>query len=88
MLRIAILSTAISAKVFEQDTLPNPPNGTETEVNGELILLFEDEEEAVAYLDELEDYSTGLDNKSPEKPVINALVSAINNDEFVQAYLR
>jgi phage gp29-like protein len=88
MLRIAIPSPTISAKVFERGTLPTPPNGTETEVNGELILLFEDEEEAVAYLDELEDYSTELDSKSPEKPIINALVSAINNDEFVQAYLR
>jgi phage gp29-like protein len=88
MLRIAIPATTISAKVFEQNILPTPPNGTETDVGGELVLLFEDEEEAVAYLDELEDYSTELDNKSPEKPVINALVSAINNDEFVQAYLR
>lgn len=88
MLRIAIPSTTISAKVFEQHTLPTPPNGTETEVSGELVLLFEDEEEAVAYLDELEDYSTELDHNSPEKPVINSLISAINNDEFVQAYLR
>ncbi|MCQ6956899.1 hypothetical protein [Mucilaginibacter aquariorum] len=88
MLRIAIPSTTISAKVFEQHTLLTPPNGTETEVSGELVLLFEDEEEAVAYLDKLEDYSTELDHKSPEKSVINALVSAITNDEFVQAYLR
>jgi hypothetical protein len=88
MLRITIPSSAVSAKVFEQDTLPTPPNGTETEVNGELILLFEDEEEAVAYLDELEDYSTDLDDASADRPVVNELISAINNDEFVQAYLQ
>jgi hypothetical protein len=50
--------------------------------------LFEDEEEAVAYLDDLEEYTADLDNKSPAKPVINALITAINNDEFVQAYLQ
>ncbi|QHS57308.1 hypothetical protein GWR56_17830 [Mucilaginibacter sp. 14171R-50] len=64
------------------------PNGTDTEVSGKLVLLFEDEQEAVAYLDELEDHATKLDSGSPQKPVINALVSAIYNDQFVQAYLR
>ncbi|MES2266008.1 MAG: hypothetical protein V4520_04570 [Bacteroidota bacterium] len=88
MLKISVPSNTLAANVFEQTDLPTPPNGTETEINGELILLFEDEEEAVAYLDELEDYATELDAEAPEKPAINALVSAINNDEFVQAYLQ
>ncbi|MET3981549.1 phage gp29-like protein [Mucilaginibacter sp. UYP25] len=88
MLKIAIPSATLSATVFGQETLPTPPNGTKTEANGDLILLFEDEEEAVAYLDELEDYATELDANAPEKPAINALISAINNDEFVQAYLQ
>lgn len=79
---------AFTAAVFEQYALPIPPNGTETELSGNVILLFEDEEEAVAYLDELEDYATELDDDAPEKPYINALASAINNDEFVQAYLQ
>ena len=88
MLKITVPSPSITANVFEQASLPKPPNGTETEINGELILLFEDEEEAVAYLDKLEDYATELDANAPQKPAINALVSAINNDEFVQAYLQ
>ncbi|GGH05062.1 hypothetical protein [Mucilaginibacter phyllosphaerae] len=88
MLRIDIPSSAIAANVFTQETLPTPPNGTETEINGDLILLFEDEAEAVAYLDELEDYAAELDGGSPEKTSVNALVSAITNDEFVQAYLQ
>lgn len=87
MLRIAIPSS-VSAKVFEPDTLPTPPNGTETELNGDLVLLFEDEEEAVAYLDELEDYASELDGESAERDTITTLVGAINNDEFVQAYLQ
>ncbi|MCO5934856.1 MULTISPECIES: hypothetical protein [Mucilaginibacter] len=88
MLKIDIPTANVSAKVFEQHTLPTPPNGTETEINGELILLFEDEEEAVAYLDKLEDYASELDDNSAERATINALVTAINNDEFVQAYLQ
>jgi hypothetical protein len=91
MLRIDIPSTAdvtIANRTFDEYGLPKPYNGTDTEVNGDLILLFEDEEEAVAYLDDLEEYTADLDNKSPAKPVINALITAINNDEFVQAYLQ
>ncbi|WP_374949110.1 hypothetical protein [Mucilaginibacter sp.] len=90
MLRINVPSTAentITANIFDDYGLPTTPNGTDTEINGDLILLFEDEEEAVAYLDELEDYADDLDNESPAKPVINGLITAINNDEFVQAYL-
>lgn len=88
MLKIDIPSQTLTPNAFEQTDLPTPPNGTETEINGDLILLFEDEEEAVAYLDELEDYSADLNDDAPEKTVINALIGAINNDEFVQAYLQ
>ncbi|MBD1392284.1 hypothetical protein [Mucilaginibacter glaciei] len=90
MLRIDIPSTAdakINNSIFDDYGLPTSENGTDTEVNGDLIMLFEDEEEAVAYLDELEDYAGDLDNNSPAAPIVNALITAINNDEFVQAYL-
>jgi hypothetical protein len=88
MLRIDISSAGITGTTLGEYHLPTPPNGTETEINGDLILLFEDEQEAVAYLDVLEDYTTKLDNHSPQKPIVNDLVIAINNDEFVQAYLQ
>ncbi|MFD0765101.1 hypothetical protein ACFQZI_09550 [Mucilaginibacter lutimaris] len=88
MLKIDIPSQTLAYHTFEQTNLPSPPNGTETEVNGDLVLLFEDEEEAVAYLDELEDYAEDLDANAPEKAVINALIGAINNDGFVQSYLQ
>jgi hypothetical protein len=86
MLRIDLAQAGLASNVFEQYNLPSPINGTDTEVNGAPILLFDDEEEAVEYLDTLEDYSGGIDNDAPEKPVLNALIGAINNDEFVQAY--
>jgi hypothetical protein len=90
MLRIDIQSngTEISREVFETYALPVPPNGTDTEINGDLILLFDDEEQAVAYLDELEEHASSLDNDSPAKQPLNVLISAISNDEFVQAYLQ
>ncbi|MBL4678851.1 MAG: hypothetical protein JKY70_22065 [Mucilaginibacter sp.] len=80
-------SPAFTSSVFDEYTLPKPSNGFETELNGDVILLFEDEEDAVAYLDSLEDYATELDNDAPQKQYINTLVSTITNDEFVQAYL-
>ena len=86
MLRIDIAQPDLAGNIFEQYNLPSPPNGTDTEVNGSPILLFEDEQEAVEYLDTLEDYSGNLDHEGPEKPVLNAMIVAINNDEFVQAY--
>jgi hypothetical protein len=91
MLRIDIPSASspsITNRTFEDYALPTPPNGTETEINGDVILQFEDEEEAVAYLDELEDYAAEIDNNSPVKNIINALITTISNDEFVQAYLQ
>jgi hypothetical protein len=88
MLRIDVSSADITQAIFEQYNLPTPPNGTETEVNGDVILLFEDEEEAVAYLDELEDYASEIEGSSPEKALVNTLATAINSDEFVQTYLQ
>jgi hypothetical protein len=88
MLRIDVSSASINGTTLSEYNLPAPPNGTETEINGDLILLFEDEQEAVAYLDVLEDYTSQLDNHSPQKLAVNNLVTAINNDEFVQAYLQ
>ncbi|TWR26046.1 hypothetical protein FPZ42_10470 [Mucilaginibacter achroorhodeus] len=91
MLKIDIPQTgspAFTAAAFDQFDLPTPPNGTDAEINGDVVLLFEDEEEAVDYLDELEDYSASLDNDADAKPYLNALINTIRNDEFVQAYLR
>ena len=81
-------SPAFKAVAFDQFDLPIPPNGIDAEVNGDVVLLFEDEEEALDYLDELEDFSASLDSDAVAKPYLNTLVSIISNDEFVQAYLR
>lgn len=88
MLRIDTAQTGFVGNVLEKFNLPAPSDGFDTEVNGSLVLLFEDEQEAVTYLDVLEDRIGKLDSADPARPFLNALVLAINNDEFVQAYLR
>jgi len=88
MLKIDTAQAGFVGNVLQNYNLPAPSGGFDTEINGSLILLFEDEREAVDYLDILEDYATKLDGTSPEKTFLDALVLAINNDEFVQAYLQ
>ncbi|AMR33288.1 hypothetical protein A0256_18610 [Mucilaginibacter sp. PAMC 26640] len=73
--------------MFDEYSIPKPPNGTDTEVNEDVILLFDDEQQAVTYLDELEDYADDVDDESPEKDILNALITAISDDSFVQTYI-
>ena len=91
MLRINIPSTGKSQLTFasfEKNDLPKPPNGIDEEINGDLVLFFDDEEQAVNYAYALEDLSNGIDdNASPIKLAINDIVVAVNGDEFVQTYL-
>ncbi|MGZ3966249.1 MAG: hypothetical protein ACXVJC_14845 [Mucilaginibacter sp.] len=91
MLRINVPSTGKSQLTFasfEKNDLPKPPNGIDEEINGDLVLLFDNEEEAVNYAYALEDISNSIsDTKSPTKSAINDIVVSINGDEFVQTYL-
>jgi len=90
MLRIEIPSTEnnlVDRAQIDRYELPAPPNGTDTEINGNLILMFDDEEQAVAYLYALEDRAGNLSDDAPERPLFNTLISAISNDGFVQTYL-
>jgi hypothetical protein len=74
---------------FKQYGLPEPSSGIDAEINGDLILKFEDEDEAVDYIGQLEDLSSELNNKSSVQNIaINGIILAIRNDEFVQSYLQ
>jgi hypothetical protein len=92
MLQITIPSNgraALTFSSFENSDLPKPPNGINQEINNDVILLFDDEEQAVAYADELEDISTAInDNESSKKLALNDIIVAIKSDAFVQAYLK
>jgi hypothetical protein len=92
MLQITIPSNGragLTFSSFENSDLPKPPNGIDEEINDDVILLFDDEEQAVAYADELEDISTAVnDNNSPKKLALNDIIVAIKGDAFVQEYLK
>ncbi len=90
MLRIAIPSNTASElnyASFERYELPQPPSGIDAEVNNDLILQFEDEDEAITYADQLETLSDNLDDETtPQYIAINDIITAIRNDEFIQDY--
>jgi hypothetical protein len=92
MLRITVPSTSASQltfSTFESYGLPAPLNGADAEINGDVILKFEDEEEAIVYAGQLEELSNGLNDKSsPQNIAIGDIIMAIRNDEFVQSYIQ
>ncbi len=82
-------SSNLSFSTFEDFELPPPPNGVDAEVNNDLILKFEDEEDAIVYADQLEVLASELDDKTtPQYEAIGYITVAIRNDEFVQSYSR
>ena len=67
MLHITIPSNSrsnLNFSTFEEYQLPAPPNGIDAEINNDVILKFEDEEEAISYAEQLEDLSNELNDKS------------------------
>jgi hypothetical protein len=74
---------------FEDYQLPAPINGVDAEINGDVILRFEDEDEAIDYAGQLEDIAMGLSDKTtPQYLAINDIIVSIFNDEFVKSYSR
>jgi hypothetical protein len=79
----------LTFSTFEDIDLPVPLNGIVAEINGDAVLKFDDEEDAINYAGELEDLSLKLNNKSSlENIAINDIILAIRDDEFVQSYLQ
>ncbi|WP_428331272.1 hypothetical protein [Mucilaginibacter sp.] len=92
MLRISIPSdtrSQLNFNTFEEYELPAPLSGVDAEINNDVILKFEDEEEAVIYAEQLENLSNELDDKSSIQNIaIGDIIMAIRNDEFVQSYIQ
>lgn len=90
MLRITVpsgASSGLSFSTFERYGIPAPTSGVDGEINDDLVLKFEDEEEAIAYADQLENLSGELNDKTtPQYGAINDVIMAIRNDEFIQSY--
>jgi hypothetical protein len=68
--------------------IPPPPNGFDSEENNDVIMKFEDEQEAIDYSYELDSYANSIDNKSEEYRIVTAIVKSISDDEFVQNYIQ
>jgi hypothetical protein len=56
------------------------PDGIDSEVNNSLVLLFDDEEKALEYTNQLRQLS------GSQKKAGNEIIAAIENDEFVSTY--
>lgn len=90
MLRITIPSGKtedLNFNTFQNYELPAPPDGIDAEINNNVILKFEDEEEAIVYAKQLENLSNELTDKSSAQNIaIGQIITAIRNDEFVRGY--
>lgn len=91
MLNISIRSvsnTNLTFAAFQQYEIPAPAGGANIEGDNNLVLQFEDEEDAITYVEQLENLSNQLNNKdTPQYQAINDIIMSIRNDEFVQGYL-
>jgi len=90
MLNILIPSSGpskLSFSLFEEYGIPAPLSGVDEEINGDVILKFEDEEEAVVYAEQMENMANELNDKSTTQYLaINDIIVAVRNDEFVQSF--
>lgn len=91
MLIIEISSDGISPITFtelEGYNIPAPPNGFDSEINNNVIMRFDDEQQAIDYSYELDSYANTLDNKSGEYQIATRIIKAISDDEFVRSYIQ
>jgi hypothetical protein len=91
MLRIEIPSDGLSGLSFnelEKHEIPAPPNGFSSEINNNVIVQFDDEQQAIDYAHYLDAYAGSIDHQSQEYRIINDMIKAIGDDGFVQSYVQ
>jgi hypothetical protein len=72
---------------FESYDIPAPVSGADAEINNNLVLKFEDEDEAIEYAEQLENLANEINDKTTTQYLsINDIIVAIWNDEFIQSY--
>jgi hypothetical protein len=90
MLNITVPSNGpsnLTFSSFERYGIPAPLSGVDAEINDDVILKFEDEDEAITYAEQLENMANEINDKSTTQYLaINDIIVAIWNDEFVQGY--
>ncbi len=91
MLRIEIPYTGASGLTFtklENYEIPAPPYGFNPEINNNVVMQFDDEQQAIDYAHELDAYSHSIDAESMEYIIITDIIGAVGDDPFVQAYIQ
>ena len=82
-------NTNLTFSAFKGFDIPAPTGGADVEGQDNLVLKFDDEEDAITYLEQLENLSNQLNDKNtPQYQAINDIIMSIRNDEFVQGYSR
>lgn len=92
MLRIHVTSDGLSGLDFTKLTqlhIPEPENGFSAEVNNTVVMAFGNEQDAIDYAHQVDEYAETLHNeKSEELLAASDIIKAIGDDEFVQAYIQ
>jgi hypothetical protein len=91
MLRIDVPSSGPSGLTFtelQKYDIPHPGLGFDPEINDDVVMLFEDEQQAIDYAHDVDVYAGSLDHTSQEYMIIADMIKAISDDEFVQAYIQ
>ncbi len=91
MLSIDIPSDGLSELTFnklEKYNIPAPPNGFSSEVNNNVVIHFDDEQQAIDYAHDLDEYSNSIEPESQESSVVADIIKAVGDDEFVQTYIQ
>lgn len=79
--------SALDLQKFEAYDIPRPPGGLDQEVNDRLVLRFEDEQQAVEYAQQIEQYANRLESRdSAAHRAASAILEAIGKDDFVRSY--
>jgi hypothetical protein len=90
MLRINLPPTGptrITSADFKKYRLPEPSNGVKVKGEENTELLFDDEDEAMMYADQLEEIVTSVSKTSPLRSMLRDMVTAIRNDDSIRNYL-
>jgi hypothetical protein len=90
MLRINLPPTGptrVTTDYFRKYRLPLPSKGIKARGEKNTELLFDNEDEAVIYADQLEEIVSGVSRGSQLRSMLRDMVTAIRNDDSIRNYL-
>ena len=90
MLRINLPPTGptrVTSDYFNKYRLPLPSKGIKASESKDTELLFDNEDEAVVYADQLEEIVTTASRGSQMRSILRDMVTAIRNDDSIRNYV-